>query len=692
MATPLLKVTIDDIVYEIPSGLTVIQACDMIGVEIPRFCYHSKLEIAGNCRMCLVESITPKSPKPIASCATNVAEGMVISTKSTMVKKAREGVMEFLLINHPLDCPICDQGGECDLQDQAYAYGSDRSRYREEKRAVEDKNFGPLIKTNMTRCIHCTRCARFLEDIAGTTEIGTFGRGENMEINTFLEKNIKSELSGNIIDLCPVGALTSKPYAFKARSWELQKTDSIDVMDAVGSNIRVDSRGMEVMRILPRMNNSINQEWLGDKSRFAYDGLKLQRLDRVYIKKDNELIATSLNIALKTAAAVIKNVNPSEIAALAGDMTDIETAFALKTLLDNLGCHQYECRQDGAQINIEKRGNYLFNTKITSIKQATSALLIGTYPRWEAPIINLTLREAVIKHGLKVANIGLPRDLSYPVEELGNDLAILNGIYNGDHEYAEVLSSSVFPMLIVGQGALKGPYGIKIQELCLAIAHKYNLIREDWNGYNMLHTAAGRVGCLDVGFYNKKDWGGAQSIINSCQSGKIKVLICLGCDEVERIDSLKDTYIIYLGTHGDILAPKANIILPAACYTEKNASYANTEGLIQSTNQAVPTIGEAVEDYFMVLKLAEALQVPLPYQNRDELLNLLARQNPIFRYDNYSLSSVDAQGADAISEVKTVSKLPPGLRVNYNINNYYMTDYISRNSPTMAKCSMELVA
>ncbi|MCE3233416.1 MAG: nqo3, partial [Rickettsiaceae bacterium] len=490
------KLTVNGKEIEFEKGMTVLQACEIAGEEIPRFCYHERLKIAGNCRMCLVQ-IEGGPPKPAASCAMPAGEGMKVHTNTPMVKKAREGVMEFLLMNHPLDCPICDQGGECDLQDQAMAYGVGKSRYHEEKRAVKDKYMGPLVETHMTRCIHCTRCVRFLEDVSGITELGAVNRGEHMEITTYVEKSLTSELSGNIIDLCPVGALTSKPYAFKARPWELRKVETIDVMDAVGSNIRVDARGREVMRILPRLNEDVNEEWISDKTRFCYDGLKLQRLDKPYVRINGKLTPVSWHEAYKEVAAKLKDAEPSSIAAIAGDQADCESMFALKNLMEKLGSRNIDCRQDGAKTGTDTRASYLFNTSIAGIEKADLCLIVGTNPRWDAPIINARIRKASLNNSLKISYIGEEsNDFTYPIQHLGTDVKALEAVLNGKSDFSTRLKDANNPMIIIGSSVLARQDGEHILYVAQQIADKYGFIKEDWNGFNVLQNVASRVGGL----------------------------------------------------------------------------------------------------------------------------------------------------------------------------------------------------
>ncbi len=648
----LAKVIIDDIEVLVPTGINLIQACEIAGVEIPRFCYHERLKIAGNCRMCLVEILNPKMPpKPVASCAIDVSDGMIVSTKSEMVKKAREGVMEFLLINHPLDCPECDQGGECDLQDQAYSYGKDRSYYKEKRRIVEDKNMGVLIRTNMTRCIHCTRCVRFMEDIAGTTEIGTFGRGEHMEIATFLEQTINSELSGNIIDLCPVGALTSKPFSYTARSWELKKTDTIDIMDAVGSNIRIDSRGFEVIRVLPRINDEINEEWISDVARFSYDGLKYQRIDSAYVDANS----VSIDFAINKSKELLTSVKSEQIAVLVGDLVDVETAFMTKKLIDKMGISNYECRIDGAKIDVTNRNNYLFNSGIANIPKADLILLVGTNPRLEAAIINSKIRQAFL-NGTQIFSIGDAGDLHYKYKILDNNA--LFEIYNDKHQICNLLKVAKNPLMILGQQAILTNEGDDIMQLCLQLGKKY-FIKNDWNGYNMLHRVAGRVGALDAGLAGE----GIDNILNN---KNIKVVLAIGCDEIN-VQQLKDKSVIYVGTHGEELAQMAKIILPSCCYSEKEAFFINTEGSIQKTQQAVPKIGDSMNDWEIIARLIDE------NISRHEIVNMI----------KYPQIKNDLEISSSIKECQV-----PAL--NNDIKNLYMSNVISRASAIMAKRINEL--
>jgi NADH-quinone oxidoreductase subunit G len=672
------KLTIDGIEIEVESGLTVLQACEEAGVEIPRFCFHERLSIAGNCRMCLVEM--ERAPKPIASCAMPVADGMVIHTNTPEVQDMRRGVMEFLLINHPLDCPICDQGGECDLQDQAMGYGLDRGRYLENKRAVKDKDLGALIKTIMTRCIHCTRCIRFATEVAGVPELGATGRGETMEVGTYVEKALTSELSGNMIDLCPVGALTSKPYAYTARSWELKKTESIDVLDAVGCNIRVDARGEEVMRILPRLNEDVNEEWISDKTRFACDGLKRQRLDRPYRRQNGKLEPCTWDQAFAAIAERIKGVNGKNIAAIAGDLADCESMVALKDLMAALGSPNIDCRQDGAKLNPNRRAGYLFNTTIAGIEDADACLLIGTNPRLEAPVLNARLRKRFVMGEFPVGVIGPETDLTYDHQHLGESGDILKSIASGRHDFAKVLKSAARPMLILGQGALARPDGAQVLGLAHKIAEGRGMIddKTGWNGFNVLHTAAARVGGLDLGFVPGSGGKYTSGILSAAEDGSIEVVYLLGADEIDT-QKLGDAFVIYQGHHGDRGAHRADVVLPGAAYTEKNATYVNTEGRVQRTRLAVFPPGDGREDWTIIRALSEALGHTLPYDDLDQVRDRLAEVNPVFLgIDEITKPRWASFGRDGDITAKPF-KSP--------IQNFYMTDPISRASPTMAECS-----
>jgi len=671
--------TIDGIEVTVEPGSTVLQACEQIGIEIPRFCYHDRLEIAGNCRMCLVEM--ERSPKPIASCAMPAADGQVISTNTPQVKKDRNGVMEFLLINHPLDCPICDQGGECDLQDQAMAYGHDRSRFDENKRAVTDKDLGPLISTHMTRCIHCTRCIRFLTDVAGVAELGAMGRGEHMEIGTFVEQALTSELSGNIIDVCPVGALNSKPYAYSARSWELEHTESIDVHDAVGSNIRVDARGQEVMRVLPRLHEDINEEWISDKTRFANDGLRLGRLDTPYVRgKDGKLVPANWDDALDVVAKRLKAAGGEKIAAIAGDMACAESMMALKDLFDGLGSPNIDCRQDGAALGDSARAGYLFNTTIAGIEDADVCLLVGTNPRWEAPLINARLRKRFLRGGFKVYSVGPELDLTFPAENLGAGPETLAAMAN--HKAAKELAKAAKGMIIVGQGALARSDGAAVLAAARTIAEDWGWVSDDWNGFNVLHTAAARVAGLDLGLLPGKGGRDVAGIKAASASGDIEVVYLLGADEIDRGD-LGDAFVIYQGHHGDAGAQGADVILPGAAYTEKDATWVNTEGRVQLGRRAVFPPGKAREDWAIVRALSGVMGSALPYDNLDALRARMEKAAPHFAdVDDVPYAKWGAFGK--AGEVDKAAFKSP-------IDDFYMTDAICRASETMAKCSLEIL-
>ena len=674
------KLTINGQEVEVPAGTTVLQACQSAGVEVPHFCFHERLAIAGNCRMCLVEM--EKSPKPVASCAMPAADGQVVYTNSAKAQRARKGVMEFLLINHPLDCPICDQGGECDLQDEAMAFGFDRGRFQENKRAVKDKNFGPLIKTQMTRCIHCTRCVRFATDVAGVSELGATGRGENMEIGTYIEHALTSELSGNMIDLCPVGALTSKPYAFVSRPWELRKTESVDVFDAVGSNIRIDARGPEVLRVLPRLNEDVNEEWLSDKGRFAIDGLMKRRLDKPYVRQNGKLVPVSWADAFGAIATRLKGVDGSKFAGIAGDLVDAEAMLALKDLLAGLGSPHLDCRQDGAQLPAERAG-YLFNTTIAGIDQADVVLFVGSNPRLEAPLINARFRKRYLLGGFKAAAIGPALDLTFPVIQLGEGPEVLADLADGNHSWIETLKGAKNPMIIVGQGALARADGAAVLELARKLADAAGVVREGWNGFNVLHTAAARVGGLELGFVPGAGGRDVAGILEGAQSGAIEVVYLLGADEIDTT-RLGKAFVIYQGHNGDAGAARADVVLPGAAYTEKNGTYVNTEGRVQLGRLATFPPGDAREDWKILRALSEPLGHKLPYDNLAQLRQRLIEVNPRFAHvDEVVPAEWTAFGAAG----------PTGAGpFVYPITNYYMTDPVSRSSPTMAACTESLRA
>ncbi len=666
------KLTVDGVEVEVPAGATVLQACEAAGVEIPRFCYHERLSIAGNCRMCLVEM--EKSPKPVASCAMPAADGQVVMTTTPKVKKAREGVMEFLLINHPLDCPICDQGGECDLQDQSLAYGKGFTRYQENKRAVTEKYMGPLVKTVMTRCIHCTRCIRFAEEIAGVEEIGATGRGESMQITSYLEHAITSEVSGNIIDLCPVGALTAKPYAFQARPWELKKTDGIDVMDAVGSNIVIGSRGPAVLRITPRINDDVNEEWISDKTRFAHDGLLERRLDTPFVHKDGKLVRATWVEAFAAIRAALAGVKGEEIAAITGDLCAIEDMVALKDLLATLGATRLEGRQDGAALNAGNRGGYLFNSALAGIETADVVLLVGTNPRVEAPLVNTRLRKRAAKGLSKVFAIGPEVDLTYPVSWVVNAVNLLADL---PAAVTDALKAAERPAIILGMGALTGEGGAGVLAAALALAGQYAVVRDGWNGWNVLHTAAARVGALDLGLAAD---GGVAGIM--ADATKLKAVFLLGTDEVDTAP-LADTFTVYIGTHGDAGVKHADVILPAAAYTEKAGTYVNMEGRVQRSLRATFPPGEAREDWTIFRALSAMLGTPLTYDDLPTLRRRIAAEWPHLGREGLESASWQPDFAPA-------APLPTG-GFTLAVRNFYMTNPIARASETMAECVEQIL-
>ena len=671
------KLTVDGIEVDVPEGATILQACEAAGVEIPIFCYHPKLSVAGNCRMCLVE--VEKSPKPVASCSIPAGEGMVVKTTTEKVEKARGGVLELLLINHPLDCPICDQGGECDLQDITMYYGRDSGRFDLNKRAVADKHMGPLIKTIMTRCIHCTRCVRFADEIAGTKDMGALYRGEHMEITTYLEQTAKSELSGNMIDICPVGALTSKPYAFHGRPWELRKVETICALDAVGSNIRVDASGKKIMRILPRQHEAINEDWISDRTRFAYDGLANQRLDKPYLRTDGKLRPCSWDEAYKAIQKTLSSVSGKEIAAIAGDQADCETMLSLKLLFEELGSQNIDCRQDGAQHNAKYRSSYIFNTTIAGIEDSDLALLVGTNPRIEAAIINARLRKRYLQGGYHIALIGEAPDLNYPYEHLGTDAQALKDILDGKSEFAAKLKAAKKPMIILGQGAMVRRDAPEILRLTQEICDKYGIVTEGWNGFNMLHTAAARVGGLDIGFVPDQQGLSAHQALTKAEEGKLKLLYLLGADELPEKD-LSKTFVVYQGHHGDRGAHLADVILPGATYTEKYATYVNTEGRPQSTNLVVHPPGEAKEDWVIIAELAQTLGFKLPYSDLGQLRQKLADISATF--GQYDVVHPAAWQKIPQGTPETLSHLP----LKSAIESFYMVDPITRHSRIMAEC------
>src|SRR4051812_11205643 len=606
------KVTVDGVEIEVPQGATVLQACELAGKEIPRFCYHERLSIAGNCGMCLVE-VAPGPPKPQASCALPAADGQTIRTDTPMVKKAREGVMEFLLINHPLDCPICDQGGQCDLQDQAMAYGVDKNRFYENKRAVVDKYLGPLIKTAMNRCIHCTRCIRFTTEVAGVEDLGALWRGEDMEITSYLERALGSELQSNAADLCPVGALVHKPEAFNFRPWELTKTDSIDVMDAVGSSIRVDSRGREVMRILPRVNEAVNEEWITDKTRHVVDGLRLQRLDRPFVRVDGRLRQASWPEAFSVIAQRLKGTQPNRIGAIVGDLAAVEETYALKLLMQSLGVTNIDARQDGTVLNpAHGRGSYLFNSTIAGIEDADAILIVGSNRRIEASLVNVRIRKRWRVAPPPIGMIGENVNLTYSYDYLGAGPETLANVLSGQHGFAEKLRNAERPLIIVGQGALMRPDGLAILSMAAQLAQSVGAVKDGWNGFSVLHTAAARVGALDLGFVPGE--GGLTA--RQMAEGGVDVLFNLGADEIE---IQPGAFVIYQGTHGDRGAHRADVILPGAAYTEKTGTYVNTEGRVQLANRAAFAPGDAREDWAILRALSDVLGHRLPFDSLNAL-------------------------------------------------------------------------
>jgi NADH-quinone oxidoreductase subunit G len=679
------KIKVDGKEIEVPDHFTLLQAAEEAGAEVPRFCFHERLSIAGNCRMCLVE-VKGGPPKPAASCAMGVrdlrpgpnGEAPEIFTNTPMVKKAREGVMEFLLINHPLDCPICDQGGECDLQDQAMAFGVDASRYHENKRAVEDKYIGPLVKTIMTRCIHCTRCVRFTTEVAGISELGLIGRGEDAEITTYLEQAMTSELQGNVIDLCPVGALTSKPYAFQARPWELTKTESIDVMDAVGSAIRVDTRGREVMRILPRVNDAVNEEWISDKTRFVWDGLRSQRLDRPYVRKGGRLAPASWAEAFAAIRDRIAATSGEKIGAIAGDLASVEEIYALKLLMASLGSANTDCRQDGAALDPAfGRASYLFNPSIEGIETADALLIVGSNPRFEASVLNARIRKRWRMGKFPVGVIGDVGDLRYDYEMLGAGPDTLKELAAGRLGFAEVLKSAKRPMVIVGQGALARPDGAAVLSLAAKIAADAGAVSAEWNGFGVLHTAAARVGALDLGFVPGE---GGRDVAG--MMGAMDVLFLLGADEIDTA-AIGSAFTVYVGSHGDAGAHRADVILPGATYTEKSGTFVNTEGRVQMTTRAGFAPGEAREDWAILRALSDVLGRKLPFDSLAQLRAKLYAEHPHFAAID-EIAVGDTAGLDRLAALGGETGKAPFAS---NVADFYLTNPIARASAVMAECS-----
>ncbi len=680
------KLIVDGREIDVPPEYTLLQACEAAGAEIPRFCFHERLSIAGNCRMCLIE-VVGGPPKPQASCAMAVRDLMpnkdgspkVLLTKSPMVKKAREGVMEFLLINHPLDCPICDQGGECDLQDQAMAYGVDSSRYQENKRAVEDKHIGALVKTIMTRCIHCTRCVRFMTEVAGVPELGAIGRGEDMEITTYLEQAMTSELQGNVVDLCPVGALTSKPYVFSARPWELTKTESIDVMDALGSAIRIDTRGREVMRILPRVNDDVNEEWISDKSRHVVDGLRIQRLDRPYVRDDGRLRPASWPAAFAAVASKLKTARKERIGAIVGDLAAVEEIFALKDLMTRFGVANLDCRQDGAAVDPAwGRGSYLFNATIAGIESSDALLLVGVNPRREAAVLNARIRKRWRSGNYPIGVIGERADLTYQYEYIGQGPETLADVAAGQHAFANVLKGAQRPLVILGAGALARPDGAAIASLAALAAQSLGAVKDGWNGFSVLHSAASRVGALDLGFVPGSGGIGATQMT---AAGALDVVFSLGADEVEIAPG---AFVVYIGTHGDSGANRADVILPGAAYPEKSATYVNTEGRVQMAARASFPPGEAREDWAILRALSELLGHKLPYDSLTQLRAALFKAHPHMQ----RIGQIAPAAAADIARLAQLGGTPGKAPFVSPIDDYYMTNPIARASAVMAECSV----
>ena len=666
----MLKLKVNNIEIEVEDGLTVLQACEKAGVEIPRFCYHEKLSIAGNCRMCLVE--IEKSPKPIASCAMPATEGMNIKTNTPFVEKARKGVMEFLLVNHPLDCPVCDQGGECDLQDQSMFYGVDKSRFNENKRNVPEKNMGPLIKTQMTRCIHCTRCIRFATEVAGVPELGAIGRGEDMQITTYLEQSMQSELSANVIDLCPVGALTSKPYVFEARPWELKKTESIDVMDAVGSNIRVDTYGWEVKRILPRINEDINEEWISDKTRYACDGLLNQRLDTPYIKDNGKFKKVSWEEAYKLIKLKLKDTNKDKICGISGDLVNMETLYIFKEFFNKtLGSKNIESRNEHTYLNPSKRENYLFNSKINGIEEADFIFLIGSNPRYESTILNSRIRKAYLQNKTKIISLNDIGDLTFPYESLNGNIENIKKIVEDKHEVSELIKNAKKPLIILGQSLLKSKSSKFVFESIKSFLIKNDKISNEWNSFNIISENASCVGSFDLGIYKTKN--GSNEILLGLEKNNFEIIYLLGQDNLNL--NKQNEFIIYQGSHGDKGAQIADVILPGAAYTEQNGFYTNLEGKLQKAHKASYPPGDAKEDWVIFNELAEIFHNKKLFNNKEDLDNSMFNQINLYLEKNESKNFVEINDLNFNKE-------------NLLINNldYYYSNVIARASKTMFEC------
>ena len=663
----MLKLKVNDIDVEVEEGLTVLQACEKAGVEIPRFCYHEKLSIAGNCRMCLVEM--EKSPKPIASCAMPAAEGMNIKTNTPFVEKARKGVMEFLLANHPLDCPVCDQGGECDLQDQSMFYGVDKSRFKENKRSVPEKNMGPLINTQMTRCIHCTRCVRFATEIAGVPEIGAIGRGEDMQITTYLEQSVKSELSGNVIDLCPVGALTSKPYVFEARPWELKKTETIDVMDAVGSNIRVDTYGWEVKRVLPIINEDIDEEWISDKTRYACDGLLNQRLDIPYIKYNNKFEEATWEEVFKIIKSKIENTPKDKISGFVGDLTNMETSYIFKEFFDRtLNSNNYESRSSDYYVDTSNRENYIFNSKINGIEESDLIFLIGTNPRYEATILNARIRKSFVNNGTKIISLNDVGDITYPYKKLDEQTKTLVEIFEGKNDISNEILNSKKPLIILGESFFKTSSANFIFNLIKKYLKDNNKNSNEWNSINLLSTNASTVGNLDLDIINDK-----KNLFNELKNHQFDIVYLLGQDNLNF--EKKDEFIIYQGSHGDKGAEIADIILPGAAYTEQNGYFTNLEGKLQKAYKASYPPGKAKEDWQIINDLAELMNNRKLFNDKDEL------ESSMFNYVN-----LKKENKNPLSKRTDKNENFKNETLKIDLQNYYFSNVIARASKTMLNC------
>ena len=666
----MLKLKVNDTEVEVEEGLTVLQACEKAGVEIPRFCYHEKLSIAGNCRMCLVEM--EKSPKPIASCAMPAANGMVIKTNTPTIEKSRKGVMEFLLANHPLDCPVCDQGGECDLQDQSMYYGIDKSRFKENKRAVPDKNMGPLIKTQMTRCIHCTRCIRFATEIAGVPELGAIGRGEDMQITTYLEKSVQSELSGNVIDLCPVGALTSKPYVFEARPWELKKTETIDVMDAVGSNIRVDSYDWEVKRVLPIINEDINEEWISDKTRYACDGLLNQRLDTPYIRYNNKFEEATWNEVYKIIKSKIKNTNKDKICGFVGDLTNMEASYIFKEFFDRtININQYESRQSNSFIDCSVRENYLFNSKINGIEESDLIILLGANPRYEATILNARIRKAYLNNNTRIVSLSDVSDLTYPYQILDGQTQTIKDLVEDKNEIAKDIKDSKKPLIIIGESFLKSKSINFLFHSLKKFLHKNNKFTEDWNPLNILSTDASTVGSFDLDLIDKTN-----KIFSDLKENKFEIIYLLGRDNLNFVK--KNEFIIYQGSHGDKGAEIADIILPGAAYTEQSAHYTNLEGKVQKAFKASYPPGVAKEDWQIINEIAESMNNRKLFNDKNEL------ESSMFNYLN--LKKEKEKEREILIQNIDFKEFKNEV-LNVEFKNYYFSNVVARASKTMLDCN-----